>query len=546
MLRRWLGPVSLQLGTVSSFEMLWLVVSGFLAYLVYRYFYNTPDTSETETDRGTADAPLRRMRSKTILPTVPPPSLETTTTYSPRDQIAVTVESLDWCNDIMKICWPYIGKITQSMLGPTVEPLINLSLPKGMKNFQFVRKELGKDPVCVDRVSVHKRHYNSVALDLDVTFVGTPNLEMKVFPVPNTFGIRELRWSGRLSILLRPLITTIPLVGAVQASMVTHPDLEIDFTGIAQVADLGPVARAVRNVMRQVIASMMVMPNRYVFKMVDTVDFFDIYYPPIGAIHVTFKNGRGFGKEKRIGFIKSVPDIYMKGKFGLEKFRTPHVNNSLTPEWNVGHTFVVNDLDQPLDVKFMDKDAAFDDILGERTLLARELLRAEQQWVKPNRNVNAEVAGKAEVLVETILYKFTKPSETLSNSQCMVSVLVDCASNLSADSTYTLCKILVGGAVVGETVAVSKIDSDLPLPGYDPCNPTWAKGVDVICKSPSEADVTLEVYDNRRMLGKFAFNAAEVQQEPGKEKGGAFPIGNGATLRAKVIMRGLVKDTIVP
>ncbi len=433
------------------------------------------------------------------------------------------------------------------MLGPTIEPLINLSLPKGFKNFQFLSRDLGRDPIKVDRITVHRRHHNSVALDMDVSFVGTPNLQMRCFPVPDTFGIRELRWSGRLSILMRPLITTMPLVGAVQAAMVTHPTLDIDFTGMAQVADLGPLAKVVRNVLRQVIASMVVLPNRFVFKMSDAIDFFDVYYPPLGVMQVIFKKGRGFQKERKLGPIKTTPDVFVKGKFGLEKFRTPHVRNSLTPEWNVGHTFILYDLDQPLDVKIMDKDAVRDDTLGERQLLARELIREHHQWVKPNKNVNQTVAINSEILIETNLFIFSEPTAPLPNSQCVVSVLIDRASNLPSDVSYTLCKIHIGEKITRETFAVVKMDSEteMPVPGYDPVNPIWSQSFDVICKSPSEADVTLEVFDKKRRLGKFTINSADLQNTADRTKAGDFSIGNGGTLRAKVLLRGLLRDTSI-
>lgn len=126
--------------------MFWLIVTAILAYIAYKYLYDTlAPVGET------ASRSLDTSQPKTILPTVPPPTVPETLTLSPRDQIAMTVESLNWCNDITAICWPYIGAITETMLGPTVEPLINLSLPKPFKDFQFVSKDLGRDPLKVDR-----------------------------------------------------------------------------------------------------------------------------------------------------------------------------------------------------------------------------------------------------------------------------------------------------------------------------------------------------------------------------------------------------------
>lgn len=387
---------------------------------------------------------------------------------------------------------------------------------------------------------MHRRHHNSIAIDVDVSFVGSPDLQMRCTPLAGTFGIRELRWSGRLHVLLRPLIPTMPLVGAVQMAMVTHPELDIDFTGVADVADFGPVSKIVRKVLRQVIASMIVLPNRMVFKLSEAVDFFDVYYPPLGAMEVVLCKGRGFQKERKVGFIKTVPDVFVKAKFGLEKFRTPHVRNSLTPVWNVSHTFIVYDLDQPLDMKVMDKDTMRHDILGEITLLARELLAEQQQWVRPRENVNQTVARDAEILIETNFHVFSPKGAPLSPSKCMVSVLVDRASKLPVDSSSTMCKVHIGKSVVRQTDSVIKMDD--PIPGYTPVHPMWCKSFDVLCDHPDDTTVVFEVYDKKRKLGTHTITSTELRAAENMRVEGVFSIGGGATLRAKVILHGLVKD----
>lgn len=393
------------------------------------------------------------------------------------------------------------------------------------------------------RVTVHRRHRNSIAIDLDVSFVGSPNLQMRCAPLAGTFGIRELRWGGRLHLLLRPLISTMPLVGAVQMAMVTHPELDIDFTGVADIADFGPVSRIVRKVLRQVIASMIVLPNRMVFKLSTVIDYFDIYTPPLGAFEVIAKRGRGFNKERKAGFIRTVPDVFVKVKFGLDKFRTRHVRNSLEPVWDCAHTFIVYDLDQPLELKVMDKDAVGADVLGEATLLARELLAEHQQWVRPRRNINLTVARNAEILLETNLFTFSSQESPLPMSKCMVNVLVDRAENLPNNSCSTYCKVRVDHDTVGETDTVVKLED--PMPGYTPVHPVWNKCFDVLCDSPNRATVVFDVYDKKHKLGTHIVSATELLNAPGRTKQGRFPIGGDATLRVKVMLQGLIKDTFV-
>lgn len=428
-------------------------------------------------------------------------------------------------------------------LGPTAEPLINAALPKPLKHFKFLRSELGHDHVVVDRVTVHKRFKDAVALDIDISFKGKPDISMKVSPLAGAFGVEELRWSGRLSVLMRPLTTTLPCVGAVQAAFVDHPDIYLNFSGAAAFADIGPVEKVVRKVMRDVVASMFVLPNRFLFKLNDSVDFFDLYYPPAGGLLVTIAAGRGFIKEKK-GIIKLTPDCYCKMKFGLEKAQTPVVKKSLTPEWNTSKMFLLSDDDQPLEIKCLDDDPLSDDLLGVVRLTASDLISTTTRWVAFEKDVD-RVAENAEICVKSQAYAFT---EDLSGP-VMVSVLVDRAGKLTGrgaslppTTAASRCKVSVGDK---EKVSILVSRPAEPVPGVDPCNPTFNMIWDTIVPSVRDADVSISLMADNRVAGKIHFDAATVQQSEGLLKVGEFPIGGGVELRCKVILRGLTPDKAV-
>lgn len=425
-------------------------------------------------------------------------------------------------------------------LGPTAEPLINAALPKPLKNFKFVRSELGHDYVVVDRVTVHKRFKDAVALDIDISFKGKPDISMKVSPLAGAFGVEELRWSGRLSVLMRPLTTTLPCVGAIQAAFVDHPDIYLNFSGAAAFADIGPVEKVVRKVMRDVVASMFVLPNRFLFKLNDKVDFFDLYYPPAGGLMITIAAGRGFIKEKK-GIIKLTPDCYCKMKFGLEKAQTPVVKKSLTPEWNTSKMFLLSDDDQPVEIKCFDDDPMSDDLLGEIRLTASDLIETTTRWVPFQKDVD-KVAANAEINIKSQAYAFT---EDLSGP-VMVSVLVDRAgkvtgrgASLPPATASSQCKVSVGDK---EKVSILVSRPVEPIPGVDPSNPIFNMIWDTIVPSVRDADVSISLMSDKRVAGKIHFDAASVQQTPGLFKAGTFPVGGGVELRCKVILRGLTPD----
>jgi hypothetical protein len=179
--------------------MFWLIILGLLAFAAYYIMNSEANDKMPEGEKRVHE---------TIMPKAPEHD-DGYNNSNPRDFIARTVESVDWLNDITRAVWPYVGKIVQAELGPTVEPLINAALPKPLKNFKFISTNLGKDYLVLDRVTVHKRYKDSVAMDLDVRFKGSPDITMKVSPLAGSFGLEEMRWSGRLSVLLRPLTTTL-------------------------------------------------------------------------------------------------------------------------------------------------------------------------------------------------------------------------------------------------------------------------------------------------------------------------------------------------
>lgn len=511
--------------------MLWLIILAILGYMSYKYLYESDEP----------DAVAARAAT-TILPTIPPVDVPDTSTLSPRDQVAGIVESLDWFNDITRICWPHIGKIVQNELAPTIEPLINLYLPKPFSKFKFLSADLGSTPLKVDRVTVHRRFENSIALDLDVSFIGSPNMSMRCSPLYASFGVKELRWKGRLAVLLRPLVTTVPLVGAVQAAMITHPDIEMDFSGIAELADFGPVEKIVRKVLKDVIASMLVLPNRFLYKLSDSVDFFDVYLPPVGVLVVTIVRGKGFTKEKKAGFIKQTPDLYCKATFALEEMKTDVRMNKLTPEWGTSKSFIISDLEQPFELKCYDKDTVTrDDLVGSFTCSAKEVLQMEGGWMSFTADIEPRIAKFGQIFLKGALMIFQNPARPI-RGQCVVSVLIDRAMNLPEGTKAVSCTAKIGSHATKETPEVVKLNE--PMPGIDPVNPIWSFSFDVLCEEVAQADVVLEVVEARRCIGRVTINANDLINSPDNTKEGPFHIGNRAQLRAKVILRGLVQDKL--
>jgi len=509
----------------------------FFALVYFIYYLVTDDEKRDATSRGlTSDG---KTSYDTILPTIDSLQAAESAAMSPHDAISSTIESLNWCNDLLSSCWPYFGEMMEGTLAPTVEPLINQSLPKPFKEFRFLRKKLGKDPPKVDRISVHKLHHNSLAVDLDVEFVGIPDIEMSCKPLRGKFGIQEFRWKGRVSVLLRPLTTTMPLFDAVQIAMVDHPSMHINFTGVANFADLGPVSKVVRKTLKSVISSMLVLPNRMIMPVSPSVDFFEVYQSPLIVMEVTIRRGKGFSKEKK-GLIKTLPDIYVKGEFGLVEFETKCDKNSQEPVWNMKKDCIVYDFDQPIHLIMMDKDLDKDDVLGEIKIPAKELLAKPAQWIRAQDNVDVQMAGKAEILLESKFFTLDRSNSPILGKRCMLSIVINRAINLPRSSSSTYCKIITENSVVGQTDAVIHLDD--PPPGYNPINPVWNKSYDVILDNPQTAKVTLMVFNHKDMVGKTVIPVEDIKISHMRTKQEEFTLDTaGGRIRAKLILQALLE-----
>lgn len=256
------------------------------------------------------------------------------------------------------------------------------------------------------------------------------------------------------------------------------------------------------------------------------------YYPPVGALLVSVVRGRGFEKEKKAKFVKLTPDCYTKLKFGLKKVETPVVKKSLTPEWNFSHMFVLSDMEQPLELKTMDQDPVQDDILGEVTILARDLVKEKERWVAFERNVDATVAANAQILVRSEMLVFGSNY----NGACMVSVLLDRVFGLPRGTRSALCRLKIGNCEQKDTIAITKPAE--PIPGVDPENPVFSFSHDVIVPSIGEGNVSISVIADKESAGEVNFSVAELASGKNSTEG-LFKLNNNATIRAKVILRGL-------
>lgn len=311
------------------------------------------------------------------------------------------------------------------------------------------------------------------------------------------------------------------------------------------------VDKAVRKVILDIIASMAVLPNRYLVKLDSNNDYFKTYLPFVGALRLTVERATGICGPKRTGankllakFIKDVPDCYCKVNIGAEAgWRTSTKDNDPNPEWNETHDFLVADYDQQIVLNIQDQDVGEDDDMGVATTTVKDiLLRGGSQELALTHN-GERLDGK--VVVKARFYNFVDDADVIMTTQSedkdqivgLATVLIASALGLQGgrDELNPSIKVTWG---TKEFRTAAKSYS----PGTDIFNPSF----DQAFKIPVTADLLadpgsfrISLLNKAEETGFVEIPFQQILQSPGLVREESFDVGSGATVRASISLRGL-------
>lgn len=375
---------------------------------------------------------------------------------------------------------------------------------------------------------------------------------------------------GRLSVLLAPLTNVIPLVGtfpspfspgfllklgnqigAAQVAFINPPELKLDFTNAAEVADWALVDKAVRKVIINIISSMAVLPNRYLVKLDSNNDYFKTYLPHLGALRLTVERATGISCPEKTGakrllakIVKDVPDCYCKVNVGAEEeWRTSVRKNDTDPEWNETHDFLVADYEQRIFIDVQDDDLGDDDDIGIATITVKDILLGGG-----SRELELTHKGEptgARVTVHARFHHFVDDAGAITSTQSdnegqivgLATVLIASALGLPGqrDELNPSIKVTWGGK---EFRTAAKSYS----PGTDIFNPSFDQAFRIPVTADLLADpgsFKIALLNKNDETGAVEVPFEDVLQSPGLVKEESFEVGYGASVRASISLRGL-------
>eukprot|EP00584_Thalassiosira_punctigera_P003085 CAMPEP_0172538734 /NCGR_PEP_ID=MMETSP1067-20121228/10062_1 /TAXON_ID=265564 ORGANISM="Thalassiosira punctigera, Strain Tpunct2005C2" /NCGR_SAMPLE_ID=MMETSP1067 /ASSEMBLY_ACC=CAM_ASM_000444 /LENGTH=785 /DNA_ID=CAMNT_0013324287 /DNA_START=93 /DNA_END=2450 /DNA_ORIENTATION=+ len=396
--------------------------------------------------------------------------------------------------------WHHTNVAVSRAIKEALEPTLrDMAVP-----LHFVRLDLGDVPIRTRNMFIHrvdlasshggtKTNQAGIQIDVDVEWNGNCDIMLQATltkSVKVTFGVRAVKLSGRMHILLSPLTTELPIVSAVQYGFTNPPDIQLEFTGaVKSIASLGLVQSTLVSAVQSVLAGVLVLPHRMVMPVeLGGYDFLDVYKPPVGMVRLTAVSGRGFTVVHKF-LLKDIPDIYCKISLGASNaarppFRTSTKNDTLKPSWrDESGDFILYDMDQKVCVDvFNDESAPMDlddGLLGKAEISVRDLFRNEGMCELELKIQGVETGCYVTLLAELhylseYLQSLYSPKYEGKDQLCgLATIIVTRAFGIPIpkEDAATYVKVVYGESSENEKPFCTGTVTDYP--GHDALNPMY-------------------------------------------------------------------------
>ncbi|KAF2640322.1 hypothetical protein P280DRAFT_470008 [Massarina eburnea CBS 473.64] len=362
-------------------------------------------------------------------------------------------------------------------------------------------------------------------------------------------GIERVHLRGRLSVLLGPLTNVIPLIGAAQVAFINPPELTLDFTDAADIADCFLISKIVRKTIIEIVGGMAVLPNRFLVKLDNANDFFKTYVPYHGVLRVTVEKATGVTGPKKNGakgllakIVKDVPDCYCKVKVGTTtEWRTTTKKNNYEPAWNETHDFLVSDYEQAIELNVQDDDIGGDDDVGVGSISVKDILLGggtkEIALTHNGEHTDGRLTVHAKFL--NLVNNTSSLDEGAEDDQFvgLATVLVASALNLQGQHEELRPSVKVSWAGKNFRTAILKY-----APGSDIFNPAFDQAFTIpITKSMVEnpEQFKIALLDKEEETGSAEVPFEQVRNAEYATVAEAYDVGSGSSVRVSISLRGL-------
>ncbi|XP_077435251.1 extended synaptotagmin-3 [Vanacampus margaritifer] len=348
------------------------------------------------------------------------------------------VEKVEWVNKVVEQAWPFFGMFMEKLLREKIQTAVQQSSSE-LKTFKFTKIHFGHIPLRVVGIKAytHEVDHREVVLDMTINYESDVDIDAEIKSAI-TAGVKGLKLRGMIRVILEPLIGQAPLVGGVTFFFIRRPMLEINWTGMTNILDSPAFSSLSEGTIMDIIASLMVLPNRMCFPLIDQVKVDQMRFPlPRGVVRVHLLEARDLVAKDTymLGMVKGKSDPYATLCVGDRKVKSKTIKENLHPRWAEVHEFVVHEAPgQELEVDIFDEDADKDDFIGRYHLDLGEVKTEKEmdRWFPLEGVPSGQVHLKLHWL--SLQSDSTLLKESNDGYACaMLAVYLDNASNLPKD-----------------------------------------------------------------------------------------------------------------
>lgn len=435
----------------------------------------------------------------------------------------------EWLNRILFKVWPSMNHFVRQLCKQNIEPSIVEKLTEyKIKGFQFDRLVLGRIPPKIYGIKVYDKNTsrNEIILDADIMYAGDCDITFLVGNIKG--GIKDFQIRGLIRIVMKPMLSVMPLIGGVQIFYLNNPTINFNLVGMADVLDLPGFNEILRKTIVEQIAAIAVLPNKIIIPLSDEIPMESLKMPePEGVLRIHVVEAKHLMK-KDIGVLgKGKSDPYAIINVGAQEFRTKTIDNTVNPKWDFWcECAVPSAIAQQLTVLLWDyDDTKGDESLGRATIEINRvkkkgtidtwvsleqakhgMLHLRLMWLQLSKNpVDLKAA-----LVETQELRVT------SMSTALLILYIDSAKNLPCIRGNKQPDVYLEARIGGKKERTPTIPRS--------CDPVWEQGYTFLVSNPETGVLHIKITDEKTamVVGEMNYNISllleknnlEVTQQP--------------------------------
>ncbi|NWS74290.1 ESYT3 protein, partial [Crotophaga sulcirostris] len=312
------------------------------------------------------------------------------------------VERVEWLNKVLVQVWPYFGTIMEKAFKEVIEPKIRAKNVH-LKTCTFTKIHFGEKCPRINGIKAYTKEIDrrQVTLDLQICYVGDCEIHMDISKF--NLGVKGVQLYGTLRVILEPLLTEAPFIGAVTLFFMQKPHLEINWAGMSNLLDVPGINVISDSLIQDFIAARLVLPNRITVPLKKNVNIAHLRFPiPHGVIRVHLLEAENLvQKDSFLGAIRGKSDPYALLRVGTMQYRSKTVSRDLNPIWNETFEFVVHEVPgQDLEVDLYDEDPDKDDFMGSLLISLVDVMndRTVDEWFPLSKTTSGHLHLKLEWL----------------------------------------------------------------------------------------------------------------------------------------------------